>query len=105
MSNGSGKTEYRFLCPVCGKPLGDYNLPTIEGVFTDDFFYHRKDRIINSTITIEHYFDHYRDEETGTSLGECHPLLSVIEAEFDSAGNIIHFNILEIRPVKDEVTP
>ena len=87
-----------FICPVCGKLLGKNNLPTMNAVIEEGIFYQNEtDRIINSHVTIEHEFAHFYDEEKGLTMNPTHKLLSVIKTEFDSAGNCIIFEILEIR--------
>jgi hypothetical protein len=89
----------RVTCPVCGRLLGDQNLPDIEGVIKDGIFHlDENNRIINSRVTIEHEFDHFYNEEENKEMNEPHSLVSIIEAEFDDKGDCIRFDILEVRP-------
>jgi hypothetical protein len=92
---------FHCTCPVCGKLLGDQNLPDIEAVIKDEIFHlDENNRIVNSRVTIEHEFDHFYDEEEDKEMNEPHSLVSVIEAEFDSKGNCIRFDIVEVHPTE-----
>jgi predicted transcriptional regulator len=90
---------FQCICPVCGRLLGDQNLPDIEGVIKDEIFHlDENNRIVNSRVTIEHEFDHFYNEEENKEMNEPHSLISIIETEFDEKGACIRFDILEIRP-------
>jgi hypothetical protein len=92
---------FHCICPVCGKLLGDQNLPDIEAVIKDEIFHlDENNRIVNSRVTIEHEFEHFYDEEEDKEMNEPHSLISVIEAEFDSKGDCIRFDIVEVRPTE-----
>ncbi len=90
-----GDSSGTFICPVCGKPLHQDNLPTAEGLIDDDLYWGGEVVIINSHVQMKCDFEHCLDE-LGMTLGEPHPLIGIVEAAFDSAGNCIHFQIQEI---------
>jgi hypothetical protein len=89
----------RITCPVCGKPLGKENLPSIESVILDKIYYHNGIRFVNSKLFMELEFSHYIDEELGVPLEDPHEVQVVVRAEFDSKGTCTTFDIIELRAV------
>ncbi|MGC1121537.1 MAG: hypothetical protein WBA22_10635 [Candidatus Methanofastidiosia archaeon] len=89
-----------ITCPVCGGRISEEHLPNKESVIDDGMFYMiETDRIIDSKITIEHTFDHFFNEEKDCIRNDPHTLGSIIEAEFDGAGECIAFSVLKIYAV------
>lgn len=86
----------RFICPVCGKSLGDQNLPDIEGVIEEQVYYVKTFQIITSRVTLVYTFDHYYDEEEDMPMEEPHSVTSVIDTVFDRSGRCTSFDILEV---------
>ena len=92
-----GSKGLYITCPVCGGRISEEHLPNKESVIDDGIFYMiENDRIINSRMTIEHRFDHFYNEEEECILSFPHALVSIIEAEFDGAGECTFFSVLEV---------
>ena len=89
-----------ITCPVCGKPLGDDNLPDVVGVIEERLCSAEDVRIVNSEVILECDFHHYRDEEEGVAMEDQHSLVSVIKTMFDSSGKCIAFDIVAVRPAE-----
>jgi len=87
-----------FICPVCGGTLGKRNLPDAKGVIDDEMYYCSESRIINSTVILEHPFDHYYNEEEDHIIDEPHNLMAVIEAEFDGSKKCTAFCVVQVYP-------
>jgi len=85
-------------CPVCGKPLGEDNLPDIGGVIEERLCSEKDVRIVNSEVVLEYDFYHYRNEEEGVAMEDQHPLGSVIKIVFDSSGKCTAFDIVKVCP-------
>ncbi len=100
----SAQKEKRFTCPVCGKSLGEDNLPDAESSIQDNLYdCSNKTIIINSKVTLKHEFPHFRDEDD-VALEFPHDLVAVIEAEFDRRGECVSFAIQEILPHEEVIS-
>ncbi len=94
----SGDKAKEFICPVCGGILGKRNLPDAEAVIDNEIYYCTESRIINSTVILEHSFNHYYNEEEDHVMDEPHNLRAVIEAEFDNSKKCTAFCVVRVYP-------
>lgn len=87
-----------IICPVCGRPLEPYNIPTVEVVIKDElrFLFPFRFRIVNCKPLLEYDFAHADEGPKKTS----HRLTAVIKTEFDDKGNCTVFDIIEVLPGK-----
>lgn len=93
--------QKEIICPVCGKPLEDYNIPTVEAVVKDElrFLFPFRFRIIDSKPILEYDFAH-ASAEGAEGKKTSHKLTAVIRTEFDSEGNCPVFEIVQVLPGK-----
>jgi hypothetical protein len=86
----------KVMCPVCGKILSKGNLPDAEGIFTDGICYYETDKIISSSLFIEHEFSHFYNEEDDCAMENPHELKALIQAAFDAEGECTGFQLVKV---------
>jgi len=87
-----------ITCPIDGKPLHVNNLVDVKSI-VDDNLYYVGGVLIVGKVRLLCDFQHHYDEE-GATIEEPHTLVAVIDAEFDQSGRCIHFDTVEVQPVK-----
>jgi len=87
----------RFVCPVCGKPLDEVNLPDMRSIIEDSLYYVDGVRIVNSQVQLLCDFVH-RFEKEEVTLDEPHGLIGLVNVVFDGLGTCIQFNLVEVYP-------
>jgi hypothetical protein len=92
----------QVVCPVCGKLLGEKNLPDTRSVIEEGLYYTGNICIVDSDVKVHYDFVHYIDEDTGVAVEEPHHVTAVIQAVFNSTGECTTFNILQILPAQPE---
>ena len=95
--DGNLREKKSFVCPVCGKPLHEVNLPDQESIIEDSLYYVSGVRIVNSQVQLYCDFVH-RFEKEEVTLDEPHDLVGLVIAVFDELGTCIQFNLVEVYP-------
>jgi len=86
-----------FICPVCGKPLHEVNLPDQESIIEDSLYYVEGVRIVNSQVQVLCDFVH-RFEKEEVTMDQPHDLTGLVNVVFDELGTCIQFNLVEVYP-------
>ena len=97
---GGKQNQKKVICPVCGKVLGEKNLPDYESVITEQLYFAADIQFINCEFLMRYTFEHYYDEEAQMPMEEPHTVKSVIRVRFDESGACTAFDILEVHPGK-----
>ncbi len=90
------REENRFICPVCGNPLGN-QLPGADDVVGQILYLDETLKIVDSEFTIQYEFHHFLEED-GTPLDESHSLITLIKVVFDSSGDCTSLEFLRMTP-------
>lgn len=84
-----------FVCPVCKTPLNTINLVDAKSIVHDNLYYVGGILIADSHMCLYCDFEH-RYDENGNTLENPHPLIAKVRAVFDTSGECVHFDILEV---------
>lgn len=92
------KRRYQFTCPVCGKLIGDMNLPTQENIIEEKL---REEGITfpNFALTMAFESCHIFDGNEKV-LDDVHPISFAIDIVYDSAGKCITFEVVGVNPCR-----
>lgn len=94
LKNGYTEKGLEFICPVCGGKLSTMNLPDAENVL--EKLNCSVIRIFGSTFRVKYEFYHYYTESGYEFMDEFHPVVGVLELVFNSIGECIVFDILDV---------
>ena len=92
--------ENVIICPVCGNPLHETNLPDKESIVKDNLYHEGGVLILSSHVLLRCDFEHQFEKEDIT-LDEPHELVAFVETAFDESGECTRFVLVKIHAAEN----